>query len=97
MCKNYRGIMLLSTPGKVLDRILLKRMKVSADHYLRENQAGLRKVRSCPDQISILIIIIEQSLEWKSSLYVKLIDSEKVFDSVDRDSLWKIMRHYGRS
>ena len=42
--------MLLSTPRKVLDRILLKRMKVSANQYLRENQAGLRKVRSCPDQ-----------------------------------------------
>ena len=69
--------MLLSTPGKVIDRILLKRMKVSADQYLRENQAGFRKVRSCPDQIATLRIIIEQSLEWKASLYAKFIDSEK--------------------
>ena len=77
MCKNYRGIMLLSTPGKVFDRILLNRMKVSADQYLRENQAGFRKVRSCPDQIATLRIITEQSLEWKASLYAKFIDSEK--------------------
>ena len=95
MCKNYRGIMLLSTPGKVLNRILLKRMKVSADQYLRENQAGFRKIRSCPDQIATLRIIIKKSLKWKSSLYAKFIDFEKAFDSIDRDSLWKIMRHYG--
>ena len=40
-------------------------------------------------------IIVEQSLEWKSSLYITFIDFEKAFDSVDRDSLWKIMRHNG--
>ena len=26
---------------------------------------------------------------------ISFIDSEKAFDSIDRDSLWKIMRHYG--
>ena len=82
--------MLLSTPGKVLDRILLKRMKVSADQYLRENQAGFRKDWSCPDHIAHW-----QLLEWKSSVYINFIDFEKAFDSVDRDSLWKIIRHYG--
>lgn len=95
LCKNYRGIMLLSTPGKVLNRILLNRMKASVDQHLREHQAGFRKDRSCPDQIASLRIIIEQSLEWKSPLYINFVDFEKAFDSVDRDSLWKIMRHYG--
>ena len=95
LCKNYRGIMLLSTPGKVLNRILLDRMKATVDQHLRDHQAGFRKDRSCPDQIATLRIIIEKSLEWKSSLYINSIDFEKAFDSVDRDSLWKIMRHYG--
>ena len=26
-CRNYRGIMLLSVPGKVLNRIILERLK----------------------------------------------------------------------
>ena len=39
--------------------------------------------------------IIEQSIEWQSSLYVNFIDFEKAFDSVHRDSLWLIMRSYG--
>ena len=33
-CSNYRGIMLLSTPGKVLDRVLLQRMKEAVDSKL---------------------------------------------------------------
>ena len=87
--------MLLSTPGKVLNRILLERMRASVDQHLRDHQAGFRKDRSCPDQVATLRIILEQSLEWKSSLYINFIDFEKAFDSIDRDSLWKIMKHYG--
>ena len=60
-CGNYRGITLLSIPGKVFNRILLERMKASVDQTLRENQAGFRKGRSCIDQIATLRIIIEQS------------------------------------
>ena len=71
-------------------------MKTSVDQYQRENQAGFKKNLSCPDPIATLRIIIEQSLEWKASLYIKIIDFEKAFDRVDRGSLWvKIMRHYG--
>ena len=94
-CKNYRGIMLLSTPGKVFNKVILERMKASVDKLLRDHQAGFRKDRSCTDQIATLRIIIEQSLEWNSPLYVNFIDFEKAFDSVDRTSLWNIMRHYG--
>ena len=74
-CNNHRGIMLLSVPGKVLNRILLERMKTAVDIMLRDQQAGFRKDRSCIDQICTLRVIIEQSLE--------------CFDSVDRETLWK--------
>ncbi|VDP52022.1 unnamed protein product [Schistosoma margrebowiei] len=40
-------------------------------------------------------IIVEQSIEWNSSLYISFIDYEKAFDSVDRTTLWKLLRHYG--
>ena len=39
---NYRGIMLLSTPGKVLNRVLLERMKEAVDPKLRDQQAGFQ-------------------------------------------------------
>ena len=94
-CGNYRGITLLSIPGKVFNRILLERMKDTLDGALRENQAGFRKNRSCVDQIAALRIIVEQSEEWNSPLLVNFIDYEKAFDSVDRATLWMLMRHYG--
>jgi hypothetical protein len=94
-CTNYRGIMLLSVPGKVLNRILLERMKEAVDPKLRDQQAGFRQNRACADQIASLRIIVEQSLEWNSPLYINFIDYEKAFDSVDRETLWKLMRHYG--
>ena len=90
-----RGIMLLSTPGKVLNRILLERMKEAVDPKLRDQQAGFRRNRSCADQIASLRIIVEQSLEWNSPLYINFIDYEKAFDSVDRETMWKLLRHYG--
>ena len=94
-CANYRGITLLSTPGKIFYRIILDRMKDVVDPQLRDEQAGFRRDRSCIDQIATLRIILEQSLEWNSALYVNFIDYEKAFDSVDRETLWKILRHYG--
>ena len=94
-CENHRGIMLLSVPGKVFNRIMMQRLKTAVDKKLRDHQAGFRKERSCIDQITSLRIIIEQSLEWNASLYVTFVDFEKAFDSLDRKSLWKLMRHYG--
>ena len=94
-CKNYIGIMLLSVPGKVLNRITLDRLKTGVDAKLRDHQAGFRKDRSCTDQIATLRIIVEQSMEWDSSLYINFVDYEKAFDSLDRDTLWKLLQHYG--
>ena len=88
-CSNYRRIMLLSTPGKVLNRILLERMKEAVDPKLRDQQAGFRRNRSCADQIASLRIIVEQSLEWNSPLYINFIDYEKAFDSVDSETIFR--------
>ena len=95
LCINWRGIMLLTISSKVLGRIILERMKDALDSRLRDEQAGFRKERSCCDQIATLRIIVEQTLEWNTSLYMVFIDFEKAFDSIDRNTLWKILRHYG--
>ena len=92
---NWRGITLLSIPSKILTRVMLDRMKDALDSRLRDEQAGFRKERSCTDQIATLRMIIEQSIEWNSSLYMNFVDFRKAFDSVDRDVAWKILRHYG--
>ena len=77
ICDNYRGIMLLSVPGKVLNRVMLNRLKNAIDEKLRDNQAGFRHNRSCADQIATLRIILEQSQEFNSSLYSVFVDFPK--------------------
>ena len=94
-CKNWRGITLLPVVSKVLERILIDRIKSGVDNRLRKEQAGYRPGRGTTNQVFILKNIIEQSHEWQSSLYLNFIDFEKVFDSVYRDSLWVIMKAYG--
>ncbi|VDP27294.1 unnamed protein product [Schistosoma mattheei] len=74
---------------------MLNRMKDCVDAQIRDQQAGLRKDTLCTDQIPTPRIIVEQSTEWNSSLYINFIDYEKAFDSVDRTTPWKLLRHYG--
>ena len=74
---------------------MLERIKDAIDKQLREEQAGFRKNRSTIDQIATLRIIVEQSLEWNSELIINFLDYEKAFDSIDRTSMWKILRHHG--
>ena len=95
VCGNWRGITLLSIPSKVLCHIILHRIKKEVDTILRDEQAGFRQERSCADQIATLRIIIEQTIEWQSSLYLTFIDFEKAFDSIDHKALWNILEHYG--
>jgi len=95
LCKNWRGIMLPSIPSKVFCRIILEMLKHALDHKLRCEQAGFRKHKSCTDQIASLRIIIEQSTEWETPLYMNFTDFEKAFDSVDRNVIWQLMGHYG--
>ena len=64
LCKNYREIMLQSTAGKVLNRIILERMREAVDKILRENQVGFRPSKSTADQITTLRIIVA----WSSRL-----------------------------
>ena len=64
---------------------------------LRREQAGFRKGRSTVEHIFVLRNISEQvaMVEWNTSLHVCFIDFEKAFDSVHRETLWKIMSSYG--
>ena len=94
-CNNWRGITLLSTPGKAFCSVLLNRLKTEIDHTLRQEQAGFRNGRSCCEQIFTLRNIIEQSQEFQMPLLINYIDFKKAFDSIHRESLWKIAKTYG--
>ena len=75
--------------------MLLERMKRGVDKKLRMEQAGFRPQRSTTEQIFILQNILEQANEWRAGLYTHFVDFEKAIDSINRESLWNIMRSYG--
>ena len=54
VCDDYRGISLLSVPGKVYTHVIMGRIKAAIDSQLLEQQCGFRKGRSCIDQIFCL-------------------------------------------
>ena len=83
---TWRGVTLLPNTSKVFSKIT---------HTRLAQQAGFRRGCSCSDHIFTLRHILEQSKEWNAPLYANFIDFEKAFDSIHRDSLWKILRPYG--
>ena len=86
---------MLSLTSKVMSRIIHTRLSSALDEKLRTEQAGFRKGRSCSDHIFTLRQILEQSHEFNSPVYANFVDFRKAFDSIHRDSLWKILQHYG--
>ena len=68
--------------------MLLKRIKKGVDKKLWKERGGFRPKRSTTEQIFVLRNIIEQGNEWRAGLYVHfVVDFEKAFDSVHRESL----------
>ena len=85
----------MSVAAKVMGKVFIRRISGGVDAKLRKEQAGFRKGRNKKEQIFVLRNIVEQAVEWNSSLYVCFVDSEKALDSVHRKTLWKIMESYG--
>ena len=95
LMKNYRGISLLSITAKVYNKILLNRIRDHVDPILRSNQAGFRSGRSCAQQIHILRRIMEGFQDYQLPLTVTFIDFKKAFDSINREVMFAVLRHYG--
>lgn len=85
--ENYRGISLLCSAYKVYAEILRKKLEKEVEEkgLLPESQAGFRKGRSTMDNIFIFNHIVQRERE-------KGKEEGKVFDNVDREILWKIMK-----
>lgn len=94
-CKNYRGISLLSVPGKVFTKVLQRRMKSCVERALAEEQAGFRPGRGTTDQIFTIRQITEKYLEHNKPCYFNFIDFKQAFDSIWQEGLWQCLRMHG--
>ena len=92
---NYRSISLMSIAAKVCNKILLNRIRPHVDPILRKNQAGFRPGRSCAQQTHILRRIMDGFKEYQLPLTVTFVDFEKAFDSINRTTMFSVLRHYG--
>ena len=88
---NYRGISLLSIPGKVYSMIIGDRMKEWADEQLLDVQSGFRPHRGCNDAIFSLRRVHEEALRQHRNVYTCFVDLSKAYDSIDRNLAWTIL------
>ena len=95
VCSNHRGITLLSIAGKLFAMILLERIRPTFHNHCLSEQAGFTAGRSTTEHIFAIRQIIEKSKEFNKSTYIAFIDFKAAFDSVSRDSLWKILQIWG--
>ena len=94
-CLNYCTIALISHASKAMLKILQARLQQYVNHELPDVQAGLRKGRGTRDQIANIHWIVEKAREFQKIIYFCFIDYAKVFDCVDYNKLWKILREMG--
>ena len=91
----YCTIALISHTSKVRFKILQVILQQYMNRELPDVRAGFRKVRGTRDQISSILWIIKKAREFQKNIYFCFIDSAKVFDCVDHNKLWKILKEMG--
>ena len=83
------------TTSKVTLKILQARLQQYVNHEVPDVQAGFRKGRRTRDQTANIHWIIGKAREFQKNIYFHFIDYGKVFDCVDHNKLWKILKEMG--
>ena len=94
-CYNYRETSLLSVAGKIFAMVLLKRLQWLADRFLPDTQSGFRAGRSTTEMIFTLRHLQGKYREQRKPLFINFVVLTKVFDTVSRKSLHKVLEKIG--
>ena len=78
-------------------KILEARLRQCVIQELPDVQAGFKKGIGIRDQIANIHWIMEKAREFQKNIYFCFIDYAKVFDCVDHNKLWKILKEMGVS
>ena len=96
-CSNYHTIVLISHASKVMLKILQTRVQKYVNWGLPDIQTGFRKGKGTRNQTVNIFWIIEKAREFQKNIYFGFIDYTKVFDCVDHNKLWQILKEMGVS
>ena len=96
-CGNYRGISLVAHAGKILLKIIARRLSEYCERVgiLPEEPSGFRPNRSTTDMMFVIRRLQELARKKRIPLYVYFIDLTKAYDSVDRTLLWTVLARFG--
>ena len=73
-------------------KILQARLQQYVNCELPDVQAGFRTGRRTRDQIANILWIIKKAEEFQKNIYFCFIDYTKVFDCMDHNKPWKILK-----
>ena len=76
---------------------MIRKIQQYMNCELPDVQVGFRKGRGTRDQIANICWIIKKAREFQKNIYFCFIDYAKIFDCVNRNKLWKILREMGIS
>jgi hypothetical protein len=81
---SYRPISLLSSIGKILERVILRRFRqhVSENHLFLDEQFGFREKHSTSHQLFRVVTDVRRGLRNRESTAMTFLDVEKAFDAV---------------
>ena len=92
---SYYTTVLISHTSKLMLKILWARLQWYVNQELPDVQAGFRKGKGTREQIANIHWIIEKAREFQKNIYFCFIDYAKVFDCMDHNKLWKILKEMG--
>uniref|UniRef100_A0A8C6KH39 Reverse transcriptase domain-containing protein n=1 Tax=Nothobranchius furzeri TaxID=105023 RepID=A0A8C6KH39_NOTFU len=95
VCSDYRGITLLSLPGKVFSKVLERRVRSIFESQIEEEQYGFCPGRGTVDQLYTLARVMEGAREFAQSIHMCFVDLEKAYRRVPRGTLWETLQEYG--
>ena len=96
-CSNYHTAALISHTSKEVLKILQARLQQYMNREVPDVEAGFRKGRGTRDLIANICWIIEKARELQKNIYFCFTDYANVFDYVDHNKLWEILKETGIS
>jgi hypothetical protein len=95
--RNFRPISLLNCSFKIFGRLLTTRLEKICDRIIAQEQGALIRVRYILESVVVAHEVVHSLHKSKESEVIIKLDYEKVYDRVNLDFLFEILRTRGFS